>query len=214
VCVCVCGVCVVCVCVCVCCVCVCACVCGVCVCVRVCGVCGVCVCACARVCVWNITFFNNYKDGNERILCQLLEDTGRRRSERMEHWQLKSTKRKAWRSATLYVNVQDPRFIWQFFVTLLRHSAASVGRSLSTLRYKSYIKVAFLKSAALLQCHCCDTAVTLSTKHKMCQLQNRAVLTVFKKLDLLRVSLGLQIKGKEKDFARFLQYTLYHFHTI
>ena len=46
----------------------------------------------------------------------------------------RSTKRKAWPSATLYVNVQDPRFIWQFFVTLRRYSAASVGGSLSKLR--------------------------------------------------------------------------------
>ena len=38
----------------------------------------VCVCVCVRAgaCVKHRFFFNNYKDGDERILCQLLEDTG------------------------------------------------------------------------------------------------------------------------------------------
>ena len=75
-----------------------------------------------------------------------------------------------------------------------------MGANLSTLRYKSYIKVAFWKRAALLQCHCCDTrhqTQDVPTSKWRCS-------HCLQKLDLLRASLCLQIRGKEEDFTRYL----------
>lgn len=86
------------------------------------------------------------------------------------------------------------------FFFFLHYSAASVSGSLSTLLYKSYTKVAFLKGATLLQCHCCDT------KHQTQNVptSNSRCSHCLQKPDLLRASLGLQIRGKEKYFTRFL----------
>ena len=86
----------------------------------------------------------------------------------------------------------------------LSHYAATRPRVWAEVwvRYvnKGYIKIAVWKSAALLQCHCCDTrhqTQDVPTSKSRCSqcLQN---------LDLLRASFRLQIKGKEKDFTRFM----------